>query len=164
MSDVPGLLELTALRQQGLEDFFESGGQERGGPECYAHFSRDAALLSHPLFGLIREQPMERSLGSAMGQICNERLRVEDLKLSATDIGTRDSKYGLNCLSFDHEGALLASAGSNGVIRVYDFDHCCAALHAHRHKAGVTVESVTVEPVVAFDVRRDVASISWSRQ
>jgi hypothetical protein len=38
------------------------------------------------------------------------------------------SRAGVSRIRFDRQGVLFAAAGSNGLIRVFDFDECLAAL------------------------------------
>ena len=44
--------------------------------------------------------------------------------------GGRDisSRVGVSHLSFDREGVLLAACGSNGLLRIFDFDECLGAV------------------------------------
>ena len=128
--------ELISLRQQSIVDFVVSGGSRKvsvfsTAPEA-AGFIRNAALLTHPFYSTCMrntEQKLHRSrtMESSIVEMCTNSLRIDDLRLSQPrSLGSRENKYGVSSISFDAEGALFAAAGSNGVIRVYDFDECYA--------------------------------------
>lgn len=113
-----------------------------------ARFIRDAQYLSHPISQIIYQDlsylnkdhspiASNSSISSSLGfecinslsqylsHLCTSKLSVDNIKLLAGNKSSvRDHKYGLNSISFDHHGALFATAGSNGLIRVYDFDEC----------------------------------------
>ena len=38
--------------------------------------------------------------------------------------------HGTSHISFDRDGVLLAVCGSNGLLRIFDFDECTAAMRA----------------------------------
>lgn len=39
-------------------------------------------------------------------------------------------RHGTSHISFDRDGVLLAVCGSNGLLRIFDFDECTAAMRA----------------------------------
>lgn len=91
----------------------------------------DAALLTHPLYSTsIRSNAaaVQKSLESTIAKFTNSRMITDSVQLSKVHYyGSRDNKYGTSCISFDNEGVLFACGGSNGIIKVYDFDECYAS-------------------------------------
>eukprot|EP01032_Pedospumella_encystans_P007617 gene7617-9120_t len=155
--------DLVALRQRSIDTFIVSGGRKKDASflreQEAASFTADPALLTHPLYSTSidgNSEAFQRSLESTIAKFTNARLTADALQLSSVRYyGSRDNKYGASCISFDQEGVLFACGGSNGIIKVYDFDECYAASTLRR-------EGATVKPVVSYDTRRDVTCISWS--
>lgn len=131
------IADLASLRQHTLETFIVHGGKGKdrafaSGPEA-ATFIRDPALLTHPLYSTsIRDnyQAQTRLLESTLSNSFSRMLTQDSLSMSSIrSPGARENKYGSSVISFDHEGALLAVGGSNGIVKVYDFDETYAATH-----------------------------------
>lgn len=127
--------DLVALRQRSIDTFIVSGGRKKDasflGEQEAASFTSDPALLTHPVYSTSIEgnsEAFQRSLESTIAKLTNSRLTADALQLSSVRYyGSRDNKYGASCISFDQEGVLFACGGSNGIIKVYDFDECYAA-------------------------------------
>lgn len=127
--------DLIALRQRSIDTFIVSGGRKKDASflmeQEAASFTADAGLLTHPLYSTSidgNSEAFQRSLESTIAKFTNSRLIADTLQLSSVHYyGSRDNKYGASCISFDQEGVLFACGGSNGIIKVYDFDECYAA-------------------------------------
>ena len=178
--------DLVALRQRSIDTFIVSGGRKKDASflreQEAASFTADPALLTHPLYSTSidgNSEAFQRSLESTIAKFTNARLTADALQLSSVRYyGSRENKYGASCISFDQEGVLFACGGSNGIIKVYDFDECYAAsslryVHPPEKRNLLFLftslpllphrrEGATVKPVVSFDTRRDVTCISWS--
>lgn len=131
------ITDLTSLRQHTLETFLVHGGKGKElafatGPEA-ATFIRNPALLTHPLYSTSisnNYKAQVRLLESNLSDFYSRKLAPDSLSLAGVRApGARENKYGASVISFDNEGALLAVGGSNGIVKVYDFDECYAATH-----------------------------------
>ena len=92
----------------------------------------------------------------ALGQLVARRLQVVDrvvLQKVRTRQGTR---VGVSCLGFDRAGGRLAVGGSNGLLRVYDFAACVAAIPQAQARPRLQ------PPSFLLHTERDVADLSWS--
>lgn len=120
---------LQGIRQQSIDTFLSCGGDKRALPQLgfeAAPFIRDSALLTHPLFTVCIAN--SRGTGSSaiensVSKLFGQRLYSDPLPVSTpTTYAARQNKYGVSCVQFDHQGALFAVGGSNGVVRIYDID------------------------------------------
>lgn len=120
---------LVNVRQQSIDKFLSSGGDKTATPRLgfeAAPFVRDAALLTHPVYSTCIAY-CRGTNESAVEDIAHKqyakRLVADALQLSTpTTYSARQNKYGVSTIQFDHQGALLATGGSNGIVRIYDFD------------------------------------------
>lgn len=127
--------DLVALRQSSLDTFVVNGGKRRDvsyiGEQEAEPFVSDVALLTHPLYSIAikyNATAIQRSLESTIAKLMNSRMITDAVHLSKVHYyGSRDNKYGTSFISFDNEGVLFACGGSNGIIKVYDFDECYAS-------------------------------------
>ena len=120
--------DLVAYRQQSL-DLFVANGLKRNSHQRHSvitPFVRDAGLLTHPLYSLsivTSSERRDRDLETNISQHLGSNLLIDSLEIAnPSSYAARDNKYGVSSIEFDREGALFAVGGSNGVIRVYDFD------------------------------------------
>jgi hypothetical protein len=123
---------LVHARQQSIESFLTCGGDNtgvQGSGYITALFTRDAALLSHAAFSTSIANC--RGFGTLpVNDVIFKRYAMQ-LYSDPLDIATpttysaRHNKYGISTVQFDHQGALLAAGGSNGIVRIYDSDEYC---------------------------------------
>ena len=66
---------------------------------------------------------------------------------------------GCSCVRFDSVGALVAVGSSNGVVRIFDFDECLAAMHG---PSKCTLESEALSPIVSTPPGAAVTDVRWS--
>jgi hypothetical protein len=60
------------------------------------------------------------------------RFSYSSLKISDSAFGGHrltSSRMGVSVIRFDKYGALFAVGGTNGILRVYDFDECLFHMH-----------------------------------
>lgn len=113
-------------------------------------------------------------VSSRMHAVAAPSERVELLNTS------REARYGMaptrkggvTCVKFDREGVLCAVGGSNGVLRVYDFDEVTFALQlvtnldlknlAPEIREREELPSAHVHPMVHFPgPSRDISDVCW---
>jgi uncharacterized membrane protein YgcG len=101
-------------------------------------------------------QATRHAADMALGQLVARRVQVIDrvvLQKVRTRQGTR---VGVSCLRFDRAGGRLAVGGSNGLLRVYDFAACVAAIPQAHTRPRLQ------PPSFLLHTERDVADVSWS--
>ena len=146
-------------------------------------FTQDPQHFSHPArFSLgISRSRLASLVGSKMHPVATPAGAVQLLNTP------REARYGaaatpcrrggVTCVQFDKGGVLCAVGGSNGVLRVYDFDEVTFALHLAANveiacDPGSETESergqgqgqgtAVVHPMVHFSgPGRDIADLTW---
>jgi len=157
--DVDFKTEVVQLRQQKMSLFVSKPPKHNHAPT--AQFQCDPRKYSSVLFNTYNSRQsaaleIAKKSYSAMGVLPTILSRVQ---YSEGDVKPRTP---VMTIRFDKHGALFAVGSSNGIVRVYDFDHCllhmqqCQSLtFASRRKAGF-------HPIVSVDTRRAVSDIAWS--
>jgi WD40 repeat protein len=163
-------MKLTHLRQQSMQDFYSVTGTTTKKPrhlgraelktcdnDIYRYPHEKGYTLLHGFGILMKNSSLELYLSHCL---ISTRLKVSSKTvinptdyISAHNISTR--RYGINVIKFDRMGALFAVGGSDGIIRVYDFDECLALLQG-------TGSNPYADPVVVQDLQRSIADIAWS--
>ena len=88
-------------------------------------------------------------LKSEAASLCARRLRSAPVRFQRSPYG--GARVGVSAVRFDARGDLVAVAGSNGIIRVFEFLECLGRL-----QAGSTAE---VPAVVVLDAKKDIAGM-----
>jgi len=66
---------------------------------------------------------------------------------------------GCSCVRFDSVGALVAVGSSNGVVRIFDFDECLAAMHGPSKR---TADNEALSPIISTPPGPAVTDVRWS--
>ena len=137
------VIDFALLRQKSLDEFFCSGGVRKKPkyqaflcqsnlnitlykgiwPKSQFDYLLRSSLSKTQLLHKITEQYFPKNLKE-----CN--LIVD--KLRFVDGREVHPKTGVNCIKFDNSGVLFAVGGSNGVIRVFDFDEVQHILYSNK--------------------------------
>lgn len=153
------LRQLMQMRQEKMRKFVVSSNPMFRHPK--AHFQRDPVLLSRAVFNTFSRN-QERNLAAPVlaARRCAESFSIQDILLGRVQYSAGELKAStpISIVKFDLPNALFAVGGSNGVVRIFDFDECLMRMTQAR---GDEKEK-PVLPVVSVDTRRAVSDVAWS--
>jgi len=153
------LQQLMQMRQEKMRKFVISNGPMFRPPK--AHFQRDPALLSRAVFNTFsRNQDRNLVAPVLAARRCAESFSIQDIRLGRVQYSAGELKAStpINIVKFDLQNALFAVGGSNGVVRIFDFDECMMRMT----QAKGDEREKPVSPVVSVDTRRAVSDVAWS--
>eukprot|EP01041_Mallomonas_annulata_P003149 gene3149-6194_t len=109
---------------------------------------------------------------ASTARFCAHRFRPSMLKLQRVTYASGREVYGrvgVSCVKFDREGVLVAVGGSNGILRVFDFDMCQMLMNgssnsnSHNRRLDPGTRSVPpLPPVMWIDTRKDISGLDWN--
>lgn len=154
--------ELINARQEQMHKFLVAGEKKaaRMKPRK-SYFQHNPRMYCNPLFNALKPPEADQSRRLYASRKCASRFGVDDLALSRVRYSDGEAKQQspINVIKFDKIGALFAVGGSNGVVRIFDFDECL--LKMLTREAGDEATG-SVSPVVSVDTRRAVSDVAWS--
>lgn len=154
-------VKLVRLRQESILDFYSSGGKRKKPkfidlytakpmiPPKYYN-TNTSVVFNLPSHG--------RSVDFLSQRIISSRFfQTKNIFDKTQFVGTRgiSRRFWINIIKFDASGVLFAVGGSDGILRIYDFDECVGHLQKTRTHS-------LIQPIIIHDTKRNIADIAWS--
>lgn len=162
--------QLILLRQKSLLDFFACTGVKTKQPKHNPRKNTVPCKIDKYLYprhyGYCIPDGFGASRNIAVEELIRHKVIASRLKPAKTIFSPKDyvgravtRRYGVNVLKFDRLGALIAVGGSNGILRIYDFDECLANL---QQIDSTESSRKLIDPILVHDMQRSISDISWS--
>lgn len=124
---------LVVLRQQAMTSFVIAGGAKATPqhPLCQRFYLMDPKQLNTYNQIQIAKNPKRfvYSMKHQYGKLCASKLRCSHVQFE-TVINGKGERVGVRSIKFDKDGVLFAAIGSNGIVRIFDFDECLGRMQS----------------------------------